>query len=214
MLLKLMRASTLFLLTSFVVHVAAGPAAAALKRKSRAKKAAAAGQPLVFRSTGMAGAGRKMRQRDRTITFRRAGHRVAVSIQDHVANEVVDGIVELGPDRELVTEDPALINATNIFAVTPNVLRMLRAGGGAVVTTGQVEANGKVYDVEMEHSLDGPSTVRTQTTSSNGKLQLETVSRVDADGVPYSAVTSGRLRVFVFTAEIHNKLERVSGGRI
>lgn len=195
------------------------PSAHARLKKFRKRKAASApavASPLVFRSRGTVVGGGQTRQRDRTITMVRAGNQVELVIDDHVDAKVTKGTVAVTPERQLVTEDPALINAANIVGVTPGVLRELRSGKETVETTGQVEANGKVYPVVMVHQLGDwvgkeSTEVITTTESENGKLALETRARLDANGIPVSATTQGRLKVFVFSATINLTLERVSG---
>lgn len=189
---------------------------ARLKKARKKADASRPSGPLVFRSRGTVDGGGKVRQRDRTITMTRSGASVAVRIDDHVDNQVLRGTIGLTPERQLVTDDPALMNAANLIAITPRVLARLKAGEESVETFGQVEANGKVHSVVMAHSLVGAagattSEVLTVTESENGKLSLETRAVVDAQGIPVSATTTGRLKVFVFSADINLTLERVSG---
>lgn len=186
------------------------------KPKKKASSAATAHAPLVFRSRGTVSGGGKDRRRDRTISLTRAGDRVDVVIQDHVDGTVTRGTVDIAPDRRLVTDRPELLNAANIVSVTPSVLRALKAGKEEIVTEGRVEANGRVYPCSMMHTLgvasdDGTTEVITRTESDNGKLRFETRAIIDANGIPMSATTHGRVKVFVFGANVDLTLERVSG---
>ena len=210
------KATSVLLLTSLFAMLTAAPAEARRKRPAKARASAPTSQALVFRSTGSGGAMGNVKRRDRTVTFRRQGKQVRISIQDHVANRTISGTADLGPDRELLTDDAELANAANILAITPAVLADLRSSRGNVVTESLAEANGKIYEVELEHELrsnapDGGATVVTHTRSTDGKLRLETVSRVDRNGVPLSATTRGTLKVFLFSADIQLSLQRVSG---
>ena len=174
--------------------------------------------PLVFRSRGTVHAGGKDRPRDRTITLLRKGNLVAVKIDDHVDNKVIRGTLDVTADRQLVTEDPQMMNAANLIAITPRVLAELKRGVESVETEGAVEANGKVYPVVMSHALIGrggeTSEVVTVTESENGKLHFETRATVDSHGIPLRATTTGHVKVFVFNADINLTLERVSGSSL
>jgi hypothetical protein len=212
----LFKSTTFVLMSSLALATFTTPAEARIARSKKSRSGtASAAQPLVFRSTGSGGAMGKVKHRDRTVTFLRQGRAVKVWIKDHIAHNVVSGTMSIGPERELLTDDPELANAANILAITPAVLADLRADSN-VITDGVVEANGKVYNVESEHQLqrqeaDGGATVLTRTRSTDGKLRLETVSRVDRNGVPLTASTRGRLKVFLFNADIQVNLQRVSG---
>jgi hypothetical protein len=206
------------LITVLLASTFAEPAHARLVRKPKKKASShsTAHAPLVFRSHGTVSGGGKDRRRDRTITMTRAGDQVQLEIQDHVDGTVTRGAVAMAPDRRLVTDQPELLNAANIVSVTPSVLRALKAGREEIVTEGQVEANGKVYACSMTHSLgaageDGTTEVVTNTDSDNGKLHFETRATVDANGIPVSARIHGRVKVFVFGANVDLTLERVSG---
>lgn len=179
---------------------------------------AAGAAPLVFRSHGVVRGGGKDRPRDRTITLHRKGNLVAVKIDDHIEKKVIRGTLDMTPDRQLVTEDPQLMNAANLIAITPSILAELKRGAGSVESEGAVEANGRVYPVVMSHALVGPPGDTCQVVSviesENGKLSFETRAVVDRHGIPIRATTRGRLKVFVFTADVDLTVERVSGSAL
>ena len=89
-----------------------------------------------------------------------------------------------------------LVNASNIWNITPEIREKLKAGSGPITVPGRVDLEGALKGVTLIHSLvsANPLKIETKTDSNDGDVHFTTVSTMAEDGLPLKADTTGTVK--------------------
>ena len=89
-----------------------------------------------------------------------------------------------------------LVNATNIWNITPEIREKLKAGSGPITVAGRIDTEGTLRGVTLTHSLASakPLKIQTKTDSNDGDVHFSTLTTMAEDGLPLKADTTGTVK--------------------
>jgi len=128
-------------------------------------------------------------------------------------NKRYHGVLPLTARGTLMASEPHLINATNIWSITPEIREKLKAGGGPIRVPGRVDTDGELRGVMCTHRFagldaDGLVQVETATESNDGELHFKTLITLAADGLPLHGVTTGTIKKGPVEVDVNVHLTR------
>src|SRR5437879_137592 len=104
------------------------------------------------------------------------------------------------------------LNTLRGSLAVPLLITVLLASTLPVPAAAKIVRRAKKAHSETAEVISGALVFRSRgTVSGGGTLNFETTARLDANGIPLSASTRGRVKVFLFSAAVDLTLERVSG---
>ena len=182
-------------------------------------------EAVVFQSTGRLTYATGSKERDRTITMvpvDRDGLLATLdtTIVDHADDDFeYRGVLNVDEQGNVSTRQMEMVNAANILGVSPAVIRELSNGTPEVATVGHLEVSQDVWPVQYRHRLEGtalevPLRVVTLTSTTDGRVSLETRAAFGADGLPLSAHTTGTIRATLPVTVDLTLTRRATGGSI
>jgi hypothetical protein len=140
---------------------------------------------------------------------------VEVTMVDRIHNnKETTGRLDITPTGALRTKVTELTNACNIGLIDTVTRAKLRKSDEPVVTRSKMEVDGAIKLIEATHTRegdvadDGSMRVKSETTSTDGKVHLTTVTTLAPDGLPWLAETSGTIAKGPISLDVKLKLQR------